>query len=360
MDTLCPPVQFTKTDDGIKIAYWCLGRGEPIVQLPGLPYSHIEYEWRMRDLRRCYELLAVRRKLIRYDGRGSGLSDRETSDFTLTSVVRDLEAVMETLGPRPAALIATMNAAPVAISYAVNRPERVSHLLLWTPNIQPALLSSNVQMEAIWELLRRDFHLYSETVAHAFIGWNEPGAATEFAEFIRSSMTAENVLRFFDDMYATYDVLDLLPRIECPTLVMDRPEFPFLGEGVVADVAARIPGSTLVSFEGSGAVPYVGDWRAVARTISGFLGITPDMLGDRDTRTLRLISRRNDGLSDRERDVVQLVVQGLTNREISEELFLSEKTVENHVGRILDKLDLRSRTTLAAYAVEHGLHRRSA
>jgi len=84
------------------------------------------------------------------------------------------------------------------------------------------------------------------------------------------------------------------------------------------------------------------------------------MIGDRDQRILRLISRRNEALTDREQEVVQLIVRGLTNREIGEELFLSEKTVENHVGRILDKLELRSRTVLAAYAVEHGLHRRSA
>jgi DNA-binding NarL/FixJ family response regulator len=126
---------------------------------------------------------------------------------------------------------------------------------------------------------------------------------------------------------------------------------------VIEDIASRINGSTLVAFEGTWAVPYVGDWRAVARTMYGFLGITPEMIGDRDRGSLRLIARRNDSLTERERDVVRLIVRGLTNREIAEELFLAEKTVENHVGRILDKLELRSRTQMAAYAVEHGIAR---
>jgi DNA-binding NarL/FixJ family response regulator len=60
-------------------------------------------------------------------------------------------------------------------------------------------------------------------------------------------------------------------------------------------------------------------------------------------------------LSEREQEVIDLVVRGYTNRQIGEALFISEKTVENHIGRILAKLDLTSRTRLAAYAVEHGL-----
>jgi NarL family two-component system response regulator LiaR len=69
---------------------------------------------------------------------------------------------------------------------------------------------------------------------------------------------------------------------------------------------------------------------------------------------------RHQDLTRREREVVDLVVRGLTNRQIAEELFLSEKTVENHIGRILVKMDLPSRTRLAAYAIEHGLTSKSA
>jgi DNA-binding CsgD family transcriptional regulator len=213
-------------------------------------------------------------------------------------------------------------------------------------------------MEAVWELLRRDFHLYSETAAHAFLGWGAPEAARDFAELIRTSASAETALRFFDDLYATHDVVPILPQIQCPVLMMHRPGMTFPMAHVIEESAPLIPDCQLVLFEGDSAVPYLGDWRVIARTIYGFLGedeasIRAAMGG----RPLSIVSGRPAGLSAREREVIALVVRGLTNREIGEELVITEKTVENHVGRILDKLDLRSRTTLAAYAVEHGIAR---
>ena len=75
---------------------------------------------------------------------------------------------------------------------------------------------------------------------------------------------------------------------------------------------------------------------------------------------MRLLSMKTDALSPREREVVELVARGLTNRQIASELSLAVKTVENHVGRILVKVDLQSRTQLAAYAVKHGLDGKSA
>jgi DNA-binding CsgD family transcriptional regulator/pimeloyl-ACP methyl ester carboxylesterase len=351
-----PEIRYIQAGDGMRIACWEIGQGDPIVQLPAVPFSHIEFEWRMPELRRTYQLLALRRRLIRYDSRGMGLSERNVDDFSLDSFVLDLEAVMQLAG-QPAALVASLYASPVAIAYAARHPDHVSALLLWCPVAQGALDLQNQALAAIIWLWENDWDLYRRTAAHAFMGWSEPEAARTFADYIDAAITQATGKRIFDTIHEEYDVLDLLSQVRCPTLVMYRPEFPFAGAGVIEDIAARIPGSTLVAFEGTWAVPYVGDWRSVARTMYGFLGITPEMIGDRDRRGLRLISRRNDSLSERERDVVRLIVRGLTNREIAEELFIAEKTVENHVGRILDKLDLRSRTTLAAYAVEHGIAR---
>jgi DNA-binding CsgD family transcriptional regulator len=136
---------------------------------------------------------------------------------------------------------------------------------------------------------------------------------------------------------------------------------PLLPPGTVEGVVANIPNAQLALFDGSSSAPYLGDWRAIVRTISGFLGMTPTaILGKTGRRALRLLSMKNESLTARESEVVDLVVRGLTNRQIADELFLASKTVENHVGRILVKLDLRSRTQLAAYAVEHGLTSKSA
>ena len=63
-----PRIQYAQTADGVSIAFWTLGEGEPFVYTQA-PFSHIQLEWQNRDVRRWYERLAEKRKLVRYDGR---------------------------------------------------------------------------------------------------------------------------------------------------------------------------------------------------------------------------------------------------------------------------------------------------
>ncbi|MCH7812142.1 MAG: hypothetical protein IH958_05885, partial [Chloroflexi bacterium] len=90
-----PRIQYAKTEDGVSIAYWTMGEGRPFVYMPDIPFSHIQLEWQSRGTRRWYERLAERRRLVRYDGRGIGLSEREVTDFSLNAQVLDLEAVVD-------------------------------------------------------------------------------------------------------------------------------------------------------------------------------------------------------------------------------------------------------------------------
>jgi len=93
-----PRIQYAKTADGVSIAFWTLGEGTSAVWMSNLPLSHIQLEWQNPDQRRWYERLAEKRKLVRYDGRGTGLSDREVTDFSLDAQMLDLEAVVDRLG----------------------------------------------------------------------------------------------------------------------------------------------------------------------------------------------------------------------------------------------------------------------
>ena len=85
-----PRIHYAQSKDGVSIAYWTLGNGEPFVYSPVMPFSHIQLEWEIPECRRWYERLASGRQLVRFDGRGSGLSDRDASDFTLDAQLRDL------------------------------------------------------------------------------------------------------------------------------------------------------------------------------------------------------------------------------------------------------------------------------
>ena len=125
-----PRIQYAKTGDGVSIAFWTLGEGMPFVHMP-VVFSHIQLEWQMPEYRRWYERLAERRKLVRYDGRGWGLSERDVTDYSLDVLMLDLEAVVDRLNLERFALLGVLQMGPVAIAYAARNPERVSHLILW-------------------------------------------------------------------------------------------------------------------------------------------------------------------------------------------------------------------------------------
>src|SRR3990172_6267333 len=93
-----PSIQYATTTDGVKIAFWTVGEGIPVVSLPPTPWSHIQLEWQDPDYRRWYDGLARGKMLVRYDSRGSGLSDRDAGDYSADAFVRDLEAVVDRVG----------------------------------------------------------------------------------------------------------------------------------------------------------------------------------------------------------------------------------------------------------------------
>ena len=128
-----PRIQYAKTSDGVSIAYCTLGEGggDPIVEMPGLPFSVSQLEWQTADTLRWQQLLASGRKLVRYDCRGFGLSEREVDDFTVGTMIGDLEAVVDHLGLKRFVLFAPVHAGPAAIAYTTLQPANISHLILW-------------------------------------------------------------------------------------------------------------------------------------------------------------------------------------------------------------------------------------
>src|SRR3972149_7037605 len=101
-----PRIQYAKTKDGVSIAFWTLGEGMPLVQMQMPPWSHIQAEWQWPGFRAYYERLMGDRRLVRYDSRGSGLSDRDVTDYSLAAHLLDLEAVVARLGLERFALMA--------------------------------------------------------------------------------------------------------------------------------------------------------------------------------------------------------------------------------------------------------------
>ncbi len=85
-----PRIQYAQAEDGVSIAYYALGEGKPLVYMTAWPYQHLQLEWHNRFYSRLYELILEKRRLIRFDGRGAGLSEQSVGDFSLEARLLDL------------------------------------------------------------------------------------------------------------------------------------------------------------------------------------------------------------------------------------------------------------------------------
>jgi len=157
----------------------------PLVYMPA-QISHVQLEWQNPDVRRWYERLAEKRKLVRYDGRGTGLSEHEVTDYSLDARVLDLEAIVDCLGLETFALWGFDDSGPVAIGYAARCPQRVSHLLLWCTWTKT---SDPPWTLAVDELVEKDWEMATETIAHGVLGWSAAEQARWLAAFIRECIT---------------------------------------------------------------------------------------------------------------------------------------------------------------------------
>jgi class 3 adenylate cyclase len=263
-----PRIQYAKTADGVSIAFWTLGEGVPFVHMPVLPWSHIQLEWQDPGFRRWYERLAEKRKLVRYDGRRSGLSERDAADYSVDAHMLDLQAVVERLGVQTFVLLGNITSCPIAIAYAARHPEAVSQLVLWCPWAR-----QEARVQALSALREGgDWELYTEALAHAVFGWSAGEEAHRFAAYFRECAAPE-AARAILSAILEFDVATVLPQVRSPTLIVQRRQAAGVASVETAKrLASGIPDARLALLEGTSILPWVGDMEAVASAIDEFLG----------------------------------------------------------------------------------------
>src|SRR5438067_818727 len=186
-----PRIQYARTTDDVSIAYFSMGSGIPFVAPPpAMPWSHIQMEWNIPEWREWTEKLMRGTSLVRYDGRGSGLSDRALHDCTLETELLDLEAVVDRMGLERFALFGCYHASPVTIAYAAKHPERVSHLVLWCGFAKDDEADNTAQAEVYARLRELDWEMFTETLAHSVLGWSQGEPAHRLAEYMRARSCA--------------------------------------------------------------------------------------------------------------------------------------------------------------------------
>jgi len=265
-----PRIQYTKTADGVNIAFWTLGKGMPFVQTPVAVCGVLQVEWQIPPVRAWDERMAQKRMLVKYDSRGTGLSTRKVSDCSLDDMVRDLKAVVDFLELPSFALMGAVNYGPVAVAYAARYPERVSHLILWC-TYGRASDSWTPQVQSIAQLVESDWVAYTEQVTHYFAGWSTDQTTRQLAEMLRKSITPDEYLALYSTL-GQADVAALLPEVRARTLVLHRRQIPWLNLEAAGYIASHIPGAELVLLEGASGGYALEDSEPVFKAIDEFLG----------------------------------------------------------------------------------------
>jgi class 3 adenylate cyclase len=270
---MTPPIGYAHTTDGADIAFWSLGDGPALVAMPGLPWSHIQMEWSIPTMRSWYEALGRGRRLVRYDGRGFGLSTRDIDELTLDTNVTDLAAVVDETGLERFDLYAGFHSGAPAVAYATRFPDRVGHLILFCAYASGAAHRANPLTQATRPIIAQDWEFYTQLVTRLLLGWSEPEAAEAFSTLVRECTTPEVAARA---LAATteFDVTPLLTSVGCPALVLHRPEQRVSAMDNVRALAAGLPDARLSLQPGASIAPFLGNMRAIVREIDSFLGGT--------------------------------------------------------------------------------------
>ncbi len=261
-----PRIQYAKTSDGVNIAYWSLGEGEPaIVQCPGT-WSHTQRELELAERRQWFERMAQHRRFVKFDQRGSGLSDRRVPDLTVEAWVRDIEAVVGHAGLGRVALMASASGIPAAVSFAANHPEIVSHIILWSPSLLDGTRSAAVK--ALESLMDVDWELYTDALVLSVHGWAE--GADRIAGLFREATTPD-VVRFVSENHHTRDLTETLQQIAMPVLLLFRPNGRAFSEDGVRRSAVLMPNSRTVFLPGTVYSWYLDDQESVIAAIEEFI-----------------------------------------------------------------------------------------
>ncbi len=258
-------VQFCTASDGVCIAYSAVGDGAPLVKAANW-LNHLEYDWQSPIWSHLLHALAAEYRLIRYDERGNGLSDRDVADISFEAFVRDLESVVEASGLKTFPLLGISQGCAVSIAYAVRHPERVTHLVLLGGYARGRRKRGSQkeieQAEALQTLMRLGWGQENPAFRQIFTSQFIPGGSPEQMRWLndlqRNTTSPENAALIRGTMN-NIDVTGLLPRVRVPTLVLhcrDDAAVPF-EEGRL--MAAGIRGSRFVELEGSNHVILEGD-----------------------------------------------------------------------------------------------------
>ena len=345
-------IRFVRARDGVQIAWAESGSGPTLVKAANW-MSHLEYEWESPVWRHWLDFFSGNFHFIRYDERGCGLTDRVPPDGTVEQWTDDLTTVIEAAKIEPPfALLGISQGSAACVAYAVQHPERVSKMVLYGGYARGYYHRGRPDAEREYRIIIEAMRVgwgkrtpeFRQLFTSRFLPDGTPEQLAWFNEVCRMTTTPDIAAALLD-IRARVNVVDLLPHVSVPTLVIhsrDDHVIP-LSEGRL--LAAGIRDAQFVEVDSKNHVLLAHEpaWQRFQEAVLDFLGGSADRPGDPFA-----------SLSRREREILGLLTEGLSNAQIGDRLSISEKTVRNHVSNVFDKLGVWTRAQAMVFARDHG------
>lgn len=323
--------------DGTVVRFAVAGSGPPAIYVPGW-VSHLELGWALPVERDFYEGLALGRTLVRYDRPGCGLSAATDRTDLVDLELEVLHAVADAAGADRFDLIGASFGAPLAVRWAARHPESVSRLVLYGGWVDGDVVAAPAVREHVLGLVEQHWGFASDVLTELFAPDADAGFRAVFSRYQRESATAATARRLLAACYRV-NVADDLGRVTAPTTVIHRRDDRAVPLAEGERLAAGIEGAQLTVLPGRTHVPFVGDAQSVLDAMRRGLGLPAPHRSPRPAITPRQL------------EVAALVARGWSNRQIADDLVITERSAESHVERIRARLGFRSRAQVAAWYV---------
>jgi class 3 adenylate cyclase/pimeloyl-ACP methyl ester carboxylesterase len=213
-----PKVGYATARDGVRIGYAVSGTGPPLISVPSPPDNHVQLEWEDPVRRASVEAFSRYRTVVRFDGRGTGISDRDVGDLSLEARLSDLEAVVDRLGFERIALMSGAHGNQVTVAYAVAHPERVSHIIAVNAFVRGVDFMTPEQLNLWRVVLQADYRLFTDALGSEMFGWGKE-EGPRYGEFFRRCVEPLMASSLYEAAMEV-DLDDLLPRVQAPVLVI--------------------------------------------------------------------------------------------------------------------------------------------
>ena len=254
-ENVAQTIKYCRAPDGVRLAYAISGSGPPLVR-SGNWLNHLEYDWESPIWRHVLRGLSREHTLIRYDARGNGMSDWDVVTVSLDAWVTDLETVVDAVGVERFPLLGISHGCAVAVAYAVRRPERVSHLILYggfALGGKKRTPAEKEMREAMITLMRLGWGADNPSFRQMFAARFLPGGTHDQADYFNDlqlkTTSPECATRYFD-VTGDIDIIELLPKVKAPTLVMHARDDGVVPFEAGRQLASGIRGARFVALPG--------------------------------------------------------------------------------------------------------------